>query len=130
MVGKDGIKVDPEKIDTVTRWARPNDVSQLLSILGLNNYFCRFIQGYSTLIILVIHLRKQNVKYICIDQRQEFFAGIKYALIYASILNLSIFGEGFEVICEVVFLQKVGQFCLKAASLHMSKEIISHVNNK
>ena len=42
VVGKDGIKVDPRKIDTVTRWARPNNVSQLRSFLGLSNYFLRF----------------------------------------------------------------------------------------
>ena len=47
VVGKDGIKVDHRKIDTLTRWARPNDVSQLRSFLGLSNYFHRFIQGYS-----------------------------------------------------------------------------------
>ena len=45
VVDKDGIK-----IDTVTRWARPNDVSQLRLFLGLSYYFHRFIQCYSTLV--------------------------------------------------------------------------------
>ena len=50
VVGKDGIKVEHRKIDTVTRWARPNDVSQLRLFFGLNNDFHQFIQGYSTLL--------------------------------------------------------------------------------
>jgi TFIIF-interacting CTD phosphatase-like protein len=33
-VGKDGIKVDPRKIETMAKWVRPKDVSQLHSIFG------------------------------------------------------------------------------------------------
>ena len=68
VMGNDGIKVDPQKIDTVIRWARPNDVSQLHSFLGLNNYIHRFIQGYSTLVASLTHLTRKDVKYIWIDQ--------------------------------------------------------------
>ena len=48
VVGKDGINVDPQKIEIVTTWARPNDVNQLSSILDLSCYFRQFIQSYST----------------------------------------------------------------------------------
>ena len=58
VVGKNGIKVDPQKIDTVSTWARPNDVSQLRSLLGLSNCFCRFIYGYSALVAPLTHLKK------------------------------------------------------------------------
>ena len=50
VVGKDGIKVDRRKIEIVAKWARPKDVNQLHSFLGLCNYFCKFIQAYSTLV--------------------------------------------------------------------------------
>jgi hypothetical protein len=49
-VGKEGIKVDPKKIETVAKWHRPLEVGQLRSFLGLCNYFRRFIHGYSTLV--------------------------------------------------------------------------------
>jgi hypothetical protein len=104
VVGKDGIKVDPQKIETVTTWARPNDVSQLRSFLGLNNYFRRFIQGYSTLVAPLTHLTRKDVKYIWTEQCQESFEGVKYALTHAPVLSVPIFGERFEVICDAFLL--------------------------
>ena len=104
VVGKDGIKVDPRKIETVTTWARPNDVSQLRSFLGLSNYFRRFIQGYSTLVAPLTHLTRKDVKYIWTKQCQESFDGVKYALTHAHVLSLPIFGERFEVICDASLL--------------------------
>ncbi len=104
VVGKDGIKVDPRKIETVATWARPNDVSQLRSFLGLSNYFRRFIQGYSTLVAPLTHLTRKDVKYIWTEQCQESFEGVKYALTHAPVLSLPIFGERFEVICDASLL--------------------------
>ena len=37
---------------------------------------------------------------IWIDQCQESFEGVKYALTHASVLNLQIFDKRFEVICD------------------------------
>jgi len=100
VVGKDGIKVDPRKIETVAKWARPKDVSQLRSFLGLCNYFRRFIQGYSTLVAPLTHLTRQDVKFTWTDQCEESFEGVKYALTHAPVLILPTFGERFEVICD------------------------------
>ena len=63
VVGKDGIKVDPRKIETVAKWARPKDVSQLHSFLSLYNYFRRFIQDYSTLVAPLTHLTRKDVEF-------------------------------------------------------------------
>ena len=104
MVDNDGIKVDPQKIDTVTRWARPNDVSQLHSFLGFSNYFRRVIQGCSTLVSPLTHLIRKDVKFIWTNQCQEYFEGVKYALTQSSVLILSIFGERIELICDVSLL--------------------------
>ena len=100
VVGKDGIKVDPRKIETVITWTRPNNVSQLRSFLGLSNYFRRSIQGYSALVAPLTHLSRKDVKYIWTEQCQKYFEGVKYALIHAHVLSLPvpIFGERFEVI--------------------------------
>ena len=100
VVGKDGIKVDPRKIETVAKWARPKDVSQLRSFLGLCNYFRRFIQGYSTLVAPLTHLTRKDVKFTWTDQCEESFEGVKYALTHAPVLILPTFGERFEVICD------------------------------
>ena len=81
------------------------------------------------------HLIIKDVKYInWTDQCQESFEGVKYALTHAPVLSLPIFGGRFEVIYDaslldigVVLYQKVGQLRLKAASLHLLKDIIPQV---
>ena len=100
VVGKDGIKVDPRKIEIVAKWARPKDINQLRSFLGLCNYFCKFIQGYSILVAPLTHLTRKDVKFTWTNQYEESFEEIKYALSHAPILILPKFGERFEVICD------------------------------
>jgi hypothetical protein len=47
VVGKDGLKVDPAKVETVRNWPEPRDVHQVRQFLGLTNYFRKFIDGYA-----------------------------------------------------------------------------------
>jgi hypothetical protein len=100
VVGKDEIKVDPAKIETVMKWNTPRDVGQLCSFLGLYNYFRRFIQGYSTLVAPLTNLTRHDSKYNWTVECQEAFYKVKYALTHAPVLALPTFGEPFEVIFD------------------------------
>ena len=43
MVTKDGIQVDPQKIEAVSEWPRPTTVIEIISFLGLAEYYRRFV---------------------------------------------------------------------------------------
>lgn len=45
VIDKDGIHVDPAKVQTVKDWHVPKDVKEVRSFLGLANYFRTFVQG-------------------------------------------------------------------------------------
>ena len=47
MVTKDGIQVDPQKIEAVSKWPRPTIVIEIISFLGLTGYYRRFVQDFS-----------------------------------------------------------------------------------
>ncbi len=47
-VGAFGVRLDPAKISAVTEWPAPKDVGELQSLLGVTNYFRRFVQGLCT----------------------------------------------------------------------------------
>ncbi|KAL6321211.1 hypothetical protein AAG906_016245 [Vitis piasezkii] len=47
VVTKDGISVDPGKVDAVSNWRRPNTMTEIRSFLGLDGYYRRFTEGFS-----------------------------------------------------------------------------------
>ena len=49
IVGREGLKPDPAKVQLVQDWVTPKDTGEVRSFLGLVNYFRRFIPRYDAL---------------------------------------------------------------------------------
>jgi hypothetical protein len=47
VIGKEGRKVDPDKIEKVKNYPRPENISQLRGFLGLASYYRKFIRDFS-----------------------------------------------------------------------------------
>src|SRR6059058_1914452 len=47
IIGKDGRKVDPNKVEKVKSYSRPENISQLRGFLGLASYYRKFIKDFS-----------------------------------------------------------------------------------
>ena len=47
IVSKDGIAIDPSKVEAVKDWPRPKNASEVRSFLGLVGYYQRFVEGFS-----------------------------------------------------------------------------------
>ena len=47
IVSKEGIRVDPKKIEVVVKWKPPRNVTEVRSFLGLAGYYKRFVKGFS-----------------------------------------------------------------------------------
>jgi len=43
IVSKEGISVDPQKIEAVMQWPRPKNVMEMRSFLGLAEYYRKFV---------------------------------------------------------------------------------------
>src|SRR5438045_7056007 len=47
VIGKDGIKTDPAKIEKVKNYPRPTNITQLRGFLGLAKYYRKFIKDFA-----------------------------------------------------------------------------------
>jgi hypothetical protein len=60
-ISKDGISVDPSKVQEVMDWKPPKSVHQIRSFLGLAGYYRRFIPDFSRIAKPMIELLKKGV---------------------------------------------------------------------
>ncbi|XP_075473990.1 uncharacterized protein LOC142505051 [Primulina tabacum] len=63
IVSKDGIAVDPMKIEAIKQWPIPTTVSEVRSFLGLAGYYQRFIANFSKIALSLTNLTRKAVKF-------------------------------------------------------------------
>ena len=63
VVTKDGISIDPGKVDAMSNWRRPTTVTKIPSFLGLAGYYRRFIKGFSKIALPLTSLTQKGVKF-------------------------------------------------------------------
>jgi hypothetical protein len=56
-----GVTVDPKKIEVVSEWQQPKNVTDIRSLLSLASYYRCFIENFSKIAKLVAKLLKNNV---------------------------------------------------------------------
>ena len=88
VVGKDGILVDPSKIEAVKNWPRPASVSEVRSFLGLAGYYRRFVEGFSKIAVPLTALTKKSMRFNWSDKCKASFQELKQRLITAPVLSL------------------------------------------
>ena len=47
IVSQDGVSPDPDNIAKIANWPTPRNVHEVCSILGMGNYYCRFVKDFS-----------------------------------------------------------------------------------
>jgi hypothetical protein len=62
-ISKDGIVVDPDKVQEVMDWRPPTMVRQIQSFLGLAGYYWRFILNLSRIVKPMTELLKKGVRF-------------------------------------------------------------------
>ena len=62
-ISREGISVDPSKVQEVMDWKPPTSVHQIHSFLGLAGYYRRFIPDFSRIAKPMTELLKKDVKF-------------------------------------------------------------------
>jgi hypothetical protein len=88
IVGQDGIKPDPQKVQDVVDWPRLTSVKEVQQFRGLTNFFRRYVQGYSQLTAPLTDLTRKHVPFVWDRLCAGAFDGLKTALSTAPVLAL------------------------------------------
>ncbi|KAI3790873.1 hypothetical protein L2E82_04266 [Cichorium intybus] len=97
VICKDGVKVEPSKVEAVMNWEVPKSPTEIRSFLGLAGYYRRFIQDFSKIASLLTALTRKNVKFLWVEYHTKAFETLRQKLCEAPILTLPGGSEDFVV---------------------------------
>jgi len=97
IVSPSGVTTDPEKLEAVKSWPKPNNKQQLRSFLGLCTYYRRFISGFADLAKPPTRLTEEKRTFEWSADTETPFQTLKEALCMAPVLGYPRPGERFIV---------------------------------
>ena len=104
VVSKEGVAVDPSKIDAVLSWNRPNTITEIRSFLGLAGYYRRFIEGFSRIASPLTRLTRKDVPFEWTDECEDAFHELKTRLTTAPVLTIPTSGGGLGIYSDASLL--------------------------
>jgi hypothetical protein len=87
IVSADGIAMAPSKVDAVLSWPEPQTVTDLQAFLGFANFYRRFVEGYSRIILPLTRLLKKGAVFLFDAPARRAFQALKTAFTSAPILR-------------------------------------------
>ncbi len=113
IISKEGIIIDPDKIQAILQVPHPRNIKELQAFLGKINFLRRFIPNLAELIRLLNNMLKKDSKVKWIIENKQAFEEIKKTLTQTPVLTSPNFDKDFiifsfasEHTIVVVFLQK------------------------
>ena len=97
IVSKEGIRVNPKKIEVVIEWKPPRNVTKVRSFLGLAGYYRRFV---SMTAAPMTRLLQKNVKYEWSEKCQRGFDKLKAFLTEAPVLTQPTCGKEYVIFSD------------------------------
>jgi hypothetical protein len=98
-VGKDGVRVDPKKIEAMQDWLHPKTLKRLHGFLGLTGYYRKFIKKYGKIAAPLTTLLKKN-SFTWTPAASQDFQNLKMAMCTTPVLDLPNFTNTFVLDCD------------------------------
>ncbi|GKE04103.1 putative reverse transcriptase domain-containing protein [Tanacetum coccineum] len=100
VIDRNGVHVDPAKIEAIRNWVAPTTPTEVRKFLGLVGYYQRFIEGFFMISKPLTKLTQKDKKYEWGREEEEAFQTLKQKLCSAPILALPEGTEYFMVYCD------------------------------
>jgi hypothetical protein len=94
-----GVHVDPAKIQIICDWPAPTTLTDLQRFLGLANFYCRFILGFSYIAWALSQINRGDgkEKFVWGEYQQQAFDDLEQRLCSAPVLSLLDLQHPFEI---------------------------------
>ena len=86
LVSAEGLRPNPHNIAKVEQWPTPTNVTDVRRILGLGNYYRRFVKNYSQLVRPLTDLTRKGISFVWTAACQHSFDALKQALIGSDVM--------------------------------------------
>ena len=130
VVSRNGIEVDPQKIEAVKQWLRPISTTEIRSFLGLAGYYRRFVENFSRISAPLTKLTQKNVKFQWSEAYEKSFLELKERLTTAPVLAVPSGSGGYTVYCDA---SRVGLGCVLMQHgkviVYASRQLKKHEQN-
>ena len=97
VISKDGLKADPDKVQSVKEYPRPQRPKDIKKFLGLASYYRKFIKNFADIAELLNNLTRKAVKFEWTTKCEEAFSKLKEALISPPVLIFPDFSRKFTI---------------------------------
>ena len=87
IISSKGISMDPECIRTVAEWPVPESILDIQVFLGFSNFYYRFIEGYSCVVLPITHLLRKGQPFEWSMEAQASFDKLKSFFMSKPILH-------------------------------------------
>ena len=128
LVSKEGIQVDPRKIEVIIEWKPPRNVTEVHSFLGLVSYYRRFVKGFSMTAGPMTRLLQKNVKFEWSEKCQVSFDKWKAFLTEAPVLTQPTYGKEYVIFSEAL-LNGLGRVLMQEGSWNRHTPLVEFVYN-
>ncbi|KAL0446053.1 UNVERIFIED_CONTAM: putative mitochondrial protein [Sesamum latifolium] len=100
VITKEGISVDPRKVEAIVDWPKPTNVTEIMSFLGLAGCYRKFVEGFSQIALPFNRLTQKRIKFEWDQACDDSFKELKQRLASAPVLTLPIEAGGFTIFSD------------------------------
>jgi hypothetical protein len=86
IISKEGIKIDPSRIEAIQKLEHPRNIKELQSFIGKINFLRRFIPNMAELLRNITNMLKKDKKIKWDSKSKQSFEQVKHALTQAPVL--------------------------------------------
>ncbi|KAG3017433.1 hypothetical protein PC121_g8591 [Phytophthora cactorum] len=100
LVGKNGVRPDPEKVRVISEWPTLSNVKEPRQSLGLTTYLCKYVENYAGKIRPLSQHLKKETEWKWTAECQQAFDAVKQGFTEAPILVVADQNRPFHVVCD------------------------------